>query len=82
MRMMYLNNIIDRYDELRVNSIQNINELQELYNEILQTIKTIEDRNQPKDKNFLSILNWLELEVLYEIETTLCSYSESVVHNG
>lgn len=77
MRMMYLSNIIDRYDELRVNSIKNINELQELYSEILQTIRTIEDRNQPKDKNFLSILNWLELEVLYEIETALCSYSES-----
>ncbi|MCT7405022.1 hypothetical protein [Aliarcobacter cryaerophilus] len=77
MRMMYLNNIIDKYDVLRLNSIQNINELQELYSEILQTIRTIEDRNQPKDKNFLSILNWLELEVLYEIETALCSYSES-----
>lgn len=82
MRMMYLSNIIDRYDVLRVNSIKNINELQELYSEILQTIRTIEDRNQPKDKNFLSILNWFELEVLYEIETTLCSYSESVVQNG
>ncbi len=77
MRMMYLSNIIDRYDELRVNSIKNIIELQDLYNEILQTIRTIEDRNQPKDKNFLSILNWLELEVLYEFETALCSYSES-----
>lgn len=77
MRMMYLSNIIDRYDELRVNSIKNINELQDLYNEILQAIKTIEDKNHPKDKNFLSILNWLELEVLYEIETALCSYSES-----
>lgn len=77
MRMMYLSNIIDRYDELRVNSIKNINELQELYSEILQTIKTIEDKNHPKDKNFLSILSWFELEVLYEIETAICSYSES-----
>ena len=77
MRMMYLNNIIDRFDELRLNSIQNINELQELYSEILKAIRTIEDRNQPKDKNFLSILNWFELEILYEIETAICSYSES-----
>ena len=77
MRMMYLNNIIDKYDVLRLNSIKNIIELQDLYNEILQTIRTIEDRNQPKDKNFLSILNWFELEILYEIETAICSYSES-----
>lgn len=77
MRMMYLNNIIDRYDELRLNSIQNINELQELYNEILKAIETIEDKNQPKDKDFLSILRWFELEVLYELETAICSYSES-----
>jgi hypothetical protein len=77
MKMMYLNNIIDKYDVLRLNSIQNINELQELYNEILQAIKTIEDKNQPKDKNFLSILRWFELEVLYELETAICSYSES-----
>jgi hypothetical protein len=77
MKMMYLNNIIDKYDVLRLNSIQNINELQELYNEILQAIKTIEDKNQPKDKDFLSILRWFELEVLYEIETAICSYSES-----
>ena len=75
--MMYLNNIIDKYDVLRLNSIQNINELQELYNEILQAIKTIEDKNQPKDKDFLSILRWFELEVLYDIETAICSYSES-----
>lgn len=77
MKMMYLNNIIDKYDVLRLNSIQNINELQELYNEILQAIKTIEDKNQPKDKDFLSILRWFELEILYEIETAICSYSES-----
>lgn len=75
--MMYLNNIIDKYDVLRLNSIQNINELQELYNEILQAIKTIEDKNQPKDKDFLSILRWFELEVLYDIETAICSYSEN-----
>lgn len=77
MKMMYLNNIIDKYDVLRLNSIQNINELQELYNEILQAIKTIEDKNQPKDKDFLSILRWFELEVLYDIETAICSYSEN-----
>ena len=77
MRMMYLNNIIDRFDELRLNSIQNINELQELYSEILKAIETIEDKNQPKDKNFLSILRWFELEILYDIETAICSYSDS-----
>ena len=77
MRMMYLNNIIDKYDVLRLNSIQNINELQELYNEILQAIKTIEDKNQPKDKDFLSILRWFELEILFDIETAICSYSDS-----
>lgn len=68
MRMMYLDNIIDRYDVLRLNSIENINELQELYNEILKSIETIEDKKQPKDKNFLSILRWFELEINYEIE--------------
>ncbi len=77
MRMMYLNNIIDRYDVLRLNSIKNIIELQDLYNEILKAIETIEDKNQPKDKNFLSILSWFELEILYDIETAICSYSES-----
>lgn len=77
MRMMYLDNIIDRYDRLRLNSIKNINELQDLYSEILQAITTIEDKNHPKDKNFLSILRWFELEVLYELETAICSYSES-----
>lgn len=83
MRMMYLNNIIDRYDELRLNSIKNIIELQDLYSEILKAIETIEDRNQPKDKNFLSILRWFELEVLYELETAICSYSESgSAYNG
>lgn len=74
--MMYLDNIIDRYDRLRLNSIENINELQELYSEILQTIETIENK-KPKDKNFLSILRWFELEILYEIETAICNYSES-----
>jgi hypothetical protein len=68
MRMIYLNSIIDKFDGLRLNPLQNINELEELHSELLKVINTIEDRKNPKDKNFVSILRWLELEINYEIE--------------
>ncbi|RXJ77405.1 hypothetical protein CRU86_05740 [Aliarcobacter skirrowii] len=68
MRMIYLDTLIDKFDGLRLNSLQNINELEELHSELLKVINTIEDRKNPKDKSFISILRWLELEINYEIE--------------
>lgn len=63
MRMMYLNQLLQRYDSLRTNYKEKLEEIGELQIEVLAIIKDIENRENPKDKNFIEILNFIQTEI-------------------
>ena len=65
MRMMYLNQLLQRYDSLRTNYKEKLEEIQELQIEVLAIIKDIENRKNPKDINFIEILNFIETELFF-----------------
>ncbi len=63
MRMMYLNQLLQRYDSLRTNYKEKLEEIEELQIEVLAIIKDFENRNNPKDINFIEILNFIQTEL-------------------
>lgn len=63
MRMMYLNQLLQRYDSLRANYKEKLEEIKELQIEVLAIIKDIENRKNPKDINFIEILNFIQTEL-------------------
>ena len=63
MRMMYLNQLLQRYDSLRTNYKEKLEEIGELQIEVLAIIKDIENRNNIKDINFIEILNFIQTEL-------------------
>jgi hypothetical protein len=63
MRMMYLNQLLQRYDSLRTNYKEKLEEIGELQIEVLAIIKDIENRNKIKDINFIEILNFIQTEL-------------------
>ena len=63
MRMMYLNQLLQRYDSLRTNYKEKLEEIGELQIEVLAIIKDIENRNNIKDKNFIEILDFIQTEL-------------------
>ena len=65
MRMMYLNQLLQRYDSLRTNYKEKLEEIGELQIEVLAIIKDIENRENPKDKNFIEILNFIQTELFF-----------------
>ena len=63
MRMLYINQLLQRYDSLRTNYKEKLEEIGELQIEVLAIIKDIENRNNIKDINFIEILNFIQTEL-------------------
>ena len=63
MRMFYINQLLQRYDSLRTNYKEKLEEIEELQIEVLAIIKDFENRNNPKDINFIEILNFIQTEL-------------------
>ena len=61
--MFYINQLLQRYDSLRTNYKEKLEEIEELQIEVLAIIKDIENRENPKDKNFIEILNFIQTEL-------------------
>lgn len=65
MRMLYLSQLLQRYDSLRANYKEKLEEIEELQIEVLAIIKDIENRNNIKDINFIEILNFISTELFF-----------------
>ena len=65
MRMFYINQLLQRYDSLRTNYKEKLEEIKEFQIELLAIIKNIENRENPKDKNFIEILNFIQTELYF-----------------
>lgn len=63
MRMLYINQLLQRYDSLRTNYKEKLEEIGELQIEVLAIIEDIENRNNIKDINFIEILNFIQTEL-------------------
>ena len=65
MRMFYINQLLQRYDSLRTNYKEKLEEIEELQIEVLAIIEDIENRKNPKDINFIEILNFIQTELFF-----------------
>ena len=65
MRMFYINQLLQRYDSLRTNYKEKLEEIEELQIEVLAIIEDIENRNNIKDINFIEILNFIQTELFF-----------------
>ena len=63
--MFYINQLLQRFDSLRNNYKEKLEEIEELQIEVLAIIKNIENRENPKDKNFIEILNFIQTELFF-----------------
>ena len=63
--MFYINQLLQRYDSLRTNYKEKLEEIKEFQIELLAIIKNIENRENPKDKNFIEILNFIQTELYF-----------------
>ena len=61
--MFYINQLLQRYDSLRTKYKEKLEEIEEFQIELLAIIKNIENRENPKDKNFIEILNFIQTEL-------------------
>ena len=65
MRMFYINQLLQRYDSLRTNYKEKLEEIEELQIEVLAIIEDFENRKNPKDINFIEILNFIQTELFF-----------------
>ncbi len=65
MRMFYINQLLQRYDSLKTNYKEKLEEIEEFQIELLAIIKNIENRENPKDINFIEILNFIQTELFF-----------------
>lgn len=63
MKLLYISQLLQRYDSLRANYKEKLEEIEELQIEVLAIIKDIENRNKIKDINFIEILNFIQTEL-------------------
>ena len=63
MRMFYINQLLQKFDILRTNYKEKLEEIGELQIEVLAIIEDIENRNNIKDINFIEILNFIQTEL-------------------
>ena len=63
--MFYINQLLQRYDSLRTNYKEKLEEIEEFQIELLAIIKNIENRENPKDINFIEILNFIQTELFF-----------------
>ncbi len=65
MRMFYINQLLQKFDILRTNYKEKLEEIEELQIEVLATIENIENKNNIKDINFIEILNFIQTELFF-----------------
>ena len=65
MRMFYISHLQQRYASLRTNYKEKLEEIKELQIEVLAIIEDIENRKNPKDINFIEILNFIQTELFF-----------------
>lgn len=65
MKLLYISQLLQRYDSLRANYKEKLEEIEELQIEVLAIIKDIENRNNIKDINFIEILNFIQTELFF-----------------
>ena len=82
MRMFYINQLLQRYDSLRTNYKHKLEEIEELQIEVLAIIEDIENRENPKDKNFIEILNFIQTELFILQQKALKKLIKKVVSDG
>ena len=83
MRMFYINQLLQRYDSLRTNYKEKLEEIEEFQIELLAIIKDIENRENPKDINFIEILNFIETELFFLQQKALQKLLKKVgAYNG
>ena len=63
--MFYINQLLQRYDSLRTNYKHKLEEIEELQIELLAIIEDFENRKNPKDVNFIEILNFIQTELFF-----------------
>ena len=63
--MFYINQLLQRFDSLRNNYKEKLEEIEELQIEVLAIIEDIENRKNPKDINFIEILNFIQTELFF-----------------
>lgn len=63
MKLLYINQLLQRYDSLRTHYKEKLEEIGELQIEVLAIIKDSENRKNPKDINFIEILNFIQTEL-------------------
>ncbi len=69
MKLILIDNLLNRFDSLRSNPFQNVNELREIENETYSIIESYKKRyNLLEDDPFINILNHIALDVNYIIE--------------
>ena len=67
MKLILINYYLQRFDTLRMNPLENINELEELHHEIYSIIESHTKKHKTEDV-FTDILNHIALDVNYEQE--------------
>ena len=82
MRMFYINQLLQRYDSLKTNYKEKLEEIEELQIEVLAIIKNIENRENPKDKNFIEILNFIQTELYILQEKAIKKLIKKGAANG
>ena len=82
MRMFYINQLLQRYDSLRTNYKEKLEEIEEFQIEVLAIIKNIENRENPKDKNFIEILNFIQTELYILQEKAIKKLIKKGAANG
>jgi hypothetical protein len=65
MKLLYISQLLQRYDSLKANYKEKLEEIEELQIEVLAIIRDIENRKNPKDLNFIQILNFIETELFF-----------------
>ena len=65
MKLLYISQLLQRYDSLKTNYKEKLEEIEELQIEVLAIIKDIENRNNIKDKNFIEILDFIQTELFF-----------------
>lgn len=69
MKLILINNLLDRFERLTNNSLENVYDLKELEIEVYSIIKSYKSKcNLIEDDSFINILNHIALDVNYEIE--------------
>jgi hypothetical protein len=63
MKLLYISQLLQRYDSLRANYKEKLEEIEELQIEVLAIIKDIENRKNINDTNFIEILSFIQTEL-------------------